>query len=459
MLIILIKKEYELVNSFFQFLYLLLMENSSMSSASEYRPKDFNEMIGQDAIVKTLSNAIDSQKIPQALLFCGPRGVGKTSCARILAKKINDLDENFEYNIFELDAASNNSVEDIRNITEQIRIPPQYGKFKVYIIDEVHMLSNAAFNAFLKSLEEPPPHVVFILATTEKNKIIPTILSRCQIYDFKKVDNSSIIGLLNKICNEKKIKDLFNSCSVCINLIGILYEKNKNQFNKIHSQLPHLLSKLAKEKKIDQFIHVSALGVENAIDSDYAKSKFDGENFVKKNFKSSVILKPSIVYSIDDNFTTSFMTLLNRLPIMPLYYNGDTKFFPIHVSDLTEIIFQTIVNEIKSETIECIGPEELSFKEIIKKLLKAIDKKRLLIPVPLPIAKISAFLLGLLPRPLLTSDQLKLLKYNNVPSNKYKTNFDLGFKANKKFEIEIEKYSYNWRSGGEYTRNKDLKVS
>jgi NADH dehydrogenase len=238
-----------------------------------------------------------------------------------------------------------------------------------------------------------------------------------------------------------------------------LYEKNKNQFNKIHSQLPHLLSKLAKEKKIDQFIHVSALGVENAIDSEYAKSKFDGENSVKKNFKNSVILKPSIVYSIDDNFTTSFMTLLNRLPIMPLYYNGDTKFFPIHVSDLTEIIFQTIVNEIKSETIECIGPEELSFKEIIKKLLKAIDKKRLLIPVPLPIAKISAFLLGLLPKPLLTSDQLRLLKYNNVPSNKYKTNFDLGFKANKKFEIEIEKYSYNWRSGGEYTRNKDLKLS
>ena len=153
------------------------------------------------------------------------------------------------------------------------------------------------------------------------------------------------------------------------------------------------------------------------------------------------------------------MTLLNRLPIMPLYYNGDTKFFPIHVSDLTEIIFQTIVNEIKSETIECIGPEELSFKEIIKKLLKAIDKKRLLIPVPLPIAKISAFLLGLLPKPLLTSDQLRLLKYNNVPSNKYKTNFDLGFKANKKFEIEIEKYSYNWRSGGEYTRNKDLKLN
>ena len=179
---------------------------SSTSSASEYRPKNFEEMIGQDAIVKTLNNAIKKDNIPQALLFCGPRGVGKTSCARILAKTINNLEEEFEYNIFELDAASNNSVEDIRNITDQIRIPPQTGRYKVYIIDEVHMLSNQAFNAFLKSLEEPPEHVVFILATTEKNKILPTILSRCQIYDFKKVDSKSITKLLLKICKEKKIK-------------------------------------------------------------------------------------------------------------------------------------------------------------------------------------------------------------------------------------------------------------
>ena len=179
---------------------------SSTSSASEYRPKNFEEIIGQDAIVKTLNNAIDKDNIPQALLFCGPRGVGKTSCARILAKTINNIDEDFEYNIFELDAASNNSVEDIRNITDQIRVPPQKGRYKVYIIDEVHMLSNQAFNAFLKSLEEPPEHVVFILATTEKNKILPTILSRCQIYDFKKVDSKSITNLLIRICKEKKIK-------------------------------------------------------------------------------------------------------------------------------------------------------------------------------------------------------------------------------------------------------------
>ena len=190
------------------------MNNSSISSASEYRPKEFSDMIGQDAIVKTLSNAIKNDKIPQALLFCGPRGVGKTSCARILAKQINNLEENFEYNIFELDAASNNSVEDIRSITDQIRIPPQIGKYKVYIIDEVHMLSNAAFNAFLKSLEEPPKHVVFILATTEKNKIIPTILSRCQIYDFKKVDVVDITKLLKNICTDKKIKFDENSLSL-----------------------------------------------------------------------------------------------------------------------------------------------------------------------------------------------------------------------------------------------------
>ena len=182
------------------------MNNSSISSASEYRPKEFSDMIGQDAIVKTLSNAIKNDKIPQALLFCGPRGVGKTSCARILAKTINNLEENFEYNIFELDAASNNSVEDIRSITDQIRIPPQIGKYKVYIIDEVHMLSLSAFNAFLKTLEEPPKHAIFILATTEKNKIIPTILSRCQIYDFKRISVQEIKKSLILICSEKKLK-------------------------------------------------------------------------------------------------------------------------------------------------------------------------------------------------------------------------------------------------------------
>ena len=139
-----------------------------------------------------------------------------------------------------------------------------------------------------------------------------------------------------------KIRSLFDNCSICINLVGVLFEKNKNQFNRIHRDFPKILSKLASEKKIEKFVHVSALGVENANDSEYAKSKLEGENQVLKSFKKSIILKPSIVYSVDDNLTTTFMTLLNRVPIIPLYYKGETQFMPIHVSDLTEIIYQEI---------------------------------------------------------------------------------------------------------------------
>ncbi len=161
-------------------------------SARKYRPQTFKDVVGQQAITNTLLNAIETNHLASALLFTGPRGVGKTTCARILARKINqpgydDPNEDFAFNVFELDAASNNSVDDIRNLIDQVRIPPQTGQYKVYIIDEVHMLSQQAFNAFLKTLEEPPKHAIFILATTEKHKIIPTILSRCQIFDFKRI--------------------------------------------------------------------------------------------------------------------------------------------------------------------------------------------------------------------------------------------------------------------------------
>ena len=175
-------------------------------SARKYRPTHFKDVVGQEAITNTLESAIEKNHLAQALLFTGPRGVGKTTCARILAKKINqdgseNENEDFAFNIFELDAASNNSVDDIRNLIDQVRIPPQVGNYKVYIIDEVHMLSSAAFNAFLKTLEEPPNHAIFILATTEKHKIIPTILSRCQIFDFRRI---SVIDTKNHLANVAK---------------------------------------------------------------------------------------------------------------------------------------------------------------------------------------------------------------------------------------------------------------
>ena len=181
---------------------------SFVVSARKYRPLGFDEVVGQEHITTTLKNAIDNNKLAQALLFCGPRGVGKTTCARIVARMINGFEEKAEINslnIFELDAASNNSVEDIRNLIDQVRYPPQMGRFKVYIIDEVHMLSNAAFNAFLKTLEEPPSYAIFILATTEKHKVIPTILSRCQIFDFNRIQVSDITKQLKKIAAREGI--------------------------------------------------------------------------------------------------------------------------------------------------------------------------------------------------------------------------------------------------------------
>lgn len=179
-------------------------------SARKYRPQTFKDVVGQEAITNTLLNAIKNNHLAQALLFTGPRGVGKTTCARILAKMINHdgtqkPDEDFAFNIFELDAASNNSVDDIRNLIDQVRIPPQVGKYKVYIIDEVHMLSSSAFNAFLKTLEEPPKHAIFILATTEKHKIIPTILSRCQIFDFKRITVKDVKTYLSYIAKEEGV--------------------------------------------------------------------------------------------------------------------------------------------------------------------------------------------------------------------------------------------------------------
>ena len=254
------------------------------------------------------------------------------------------------------------------------------------------------------------------------------------------------------IFEENKIRKLFENTDICINLIGILFEKRRGStFQNIHSLFPSILSKLAKEYGLKKFIHLSALGIDRATDSKYAKSKLDGETHILKNFPNATILRPSIVYSIDDGFTTKFMTLLRRLPAFPLYYSGKTKFMPIHCSDLTDIICDVIFKNDNFSVIECVGPETLNFKEILEKLLLLIDKKRFLLPLPLPIATFTAKLFQLLPNPLLTHDQLKLLKYDNITSGKYKTNFDIGVPSTKFFDKEVKKYCYMWKDGGQYS--------
>ena len=215
-------------------------------SARKYRPLKFEDVVGQQAITSTLKNAISNNKLAQALLFTGPRGVGKTSCARIVAREINNfkINDDNSYNIFELDAASNNGVEGIRNLIDQTRIPPQTGKYKVYIIDEVHMLSSGAFNAFLKTLEEPPSHCIFILATTEKHKIIPTILSRCQIYNFKRITIDDLVSHLERICKIEKIeyeddalKQIASKCDGAMRDALQLFDKVVGINKKITSQM------------------------------------------------------------------------------------------------------------------------------------------------------------------------------------------------------------------------------
>ena len=270
-------------------------------------------------------------------------------------------------------------------------------------------------------------------------------------YVLKTQANPGYLELVElKNFNIDRVESLIKNASICINLTGILYEKRKDEFQILHSDFPSLLSKKANQFQIEKFIHISALGIEKATDSKYALSKLEGERKIKENFKKSIIIKPSIVYSVDDKFTTRFMSLLNMLPIMPLYYNGKTKFSPIHVTDLVEIIFNLIESKEDNLVLECIGPEVITFKEIIEKLLISIEKKRVLLPLPLPIAKFTAKTLQLLPNPLLTEDQLVMLKYDNCKTKNYKNNFDLGYIPKRIFENEINKYSYNWKTGGQF---------
>ena len=299
----------------------------------------------------------------------------------------------------------------------------------------------------------------FLIRKLTKNNLRVTLVTRNIHQKGLKIKTQANAGYIDiveaNIFEEEKIEKLFAKADICINLIGILYEKKRgNTFRNIHTVFPTLIAKLCRKYNIEHFVHISALGINEAKDSKYAISKLEGEKNILNNFTRSTILRPSVVFSNSDNFSTQFMTLLNRLPIFPLYYSGKTKFMPIHCSDLTNIIYHIILKGSETKIIECIGPETLTFKKILEILLNLINKKRLLVPFPLVIAKLSAKFFQLLPKPLLTEDQLKLLRYDNIPSGKYKTNLDIGLPSKLYFKDEVKKYSYMWREGGEFSTEK-----
>ena len=299
----------------------------------------------------------------------------------------------------------------------------------------------------------------FLIRKLTKNNLRVTVVTRNIHQKGLKIKTQANAGYIDiveaNIFDEKKIEKLFTEADYCINLVGILYEKKRgNTFKNIHTIFPTLIAKLCRKFDLEHFVHVSALGINEAIDSKYAVSKLEGEKNILGNFPRSTILRPSVVFSNSDNFTTQFMTLLNRLPIFPLYYSGKTKFMPIHCSDLTNIIYNIISKGSDTQIIECVGPEILTFKEILQILLNLINKKRLLLPFPLVVARLSAKFFQLLPKPLLTEDQLRLLKYHNIPSGNYKTNLDIGLPSKLYFKDEVKKYSYMWRDGGEFSTEK-----
>ena len=292
-----------------------------------------------------------------------------------------------------------------------------------------------------------------------KNSYKVTVVTRNihqKSYVIKTQANAGYIDIVEaNIFDENKIRELFKKADICINLVGILFEQKKgNTFKNIHTVFPSILSKLCKEYNLKHFIHLSALGINDAVDSDYAKSKLKGENEILKNFPLATILRPSIVFSSEDQFSCNMMTLLSRLPLFPIYYGGNTKFAPIHCSDLTDTIYYVISNKIYSKIIECVGPEIITFKGILQRLLTLIDKKRILVPFPLKLAELSASFFEIFPNPLLTKDQLRLLKYDNISSGKYKTNSDIGMPSKKYFNDEVKKYCYMWRDGGQFSIEK-----
>jgi DNA polymerase III subunit gamma/tau len=286
-------------------------------SARKYRPQTFKDVVGQQAITNTLLNAIENNHMASALLFTGPRGVGKTTCARILARKINqpgydDPSEDFEFNVFELDAASNNSVDDIRNLIDQVRIPPQTGQYKVYIIDEVHMLSSAAFNAFLKTLEEPPKHAIFILATTEKHKIIPTILSRCQIFDFKRITVKDAKEHLAEVASSQGVVFEDDALHIIAQKADGAMRDALSIFDRVVSFCGNNLTRQAVTENLnvldyETYINMTNLILENKIPevlmayNEILSKGFDGHHFIAglaSHFRDLLVAKNPVTLSL-----------------------------------------------------------------------------------------------------------------------------------------------------------------
>jgi DNA polymerase-3 subunit gamma/tau len=286
-------------------------------SARKYRPQTFKDVVGQQAITNTLLNAIESNHLATSLLFTGPRGVGKTTCARILARKINqpgydDPNEDFAFNVFELDAASNNSVDDIRNLIDQVRIPPQTGQFKVYIIDEVHMLSASAFNAFLKTLEEPPKHAIFILATTEKHKIIPTILSRCQIFDFKRITVKDAKEHLAEVAKSQGVAFEDDALHIIAQKADGAMRDALSIFDRVVSFCGNNLTRQAVTENLnvldyETYINMTDLILENKIPevlmayNDILSKGFDGHHFITglaSHFRDLLVAKNPATLSL-----------------------------------------------------------------------------------------------------------------------------------------------------------------
>ena len=341
-------------------------------SALKYRPNHFDKVVGQNHVTDTLKNSIIENKIPSAILFCGPKGVGKTTCARIYAKEINkefiEL-ENYDYtfNIFELDAASNRKIDDIRDLLEKVKIPPQIGKYKVYIIDEVHMLTKEAENAFLKTLEEPPPHIVFILATTEKNKILPTILSRCQIYDFKKISDYDSKKYIEEIVKSEGYKYEPKAISIIAKkaygslrdsltiLDRVINYTNGNITTEKTSQILNILD-------VDNYLEFSELILNNELSktilkfNDISSRGFREKDFLEglaEHFRNLIVVKAS-----NSNFLIDDKSIFEKILNQSSHLNQDK------LIQIIKIIEESIINLSKFENKKLIV--EISLMKICK---------------------------------------------------------------------------------------------